>query len=76
MIYLFFFSDSSSVGSDEDAYDECSKPPPRYNYNALRAQHYDQYRPANSSNTTSPLGNIHFIMRSPKKSELTLKTIE
>ncbi|XP_068212947.1 neurogenic protein big brain-like isoform X1 [Palaemon carinicauda] len=49
--------DSSSVGSDEDAYDECSKPPPRYNYNALRAQHYsDQYRPANSSNTTSPLG--------------------
>lgn len=48
--------DSSSVGSDEDAYDECSKPPPRYNYNALRAQHYDQYRPANTSNTTSPLG--------------------
>ncbi|XP_042229224.1 neurogenic protein big brain-like, partial [Homarus americanus] len=48
--------DSSSVGSDEDPYDECSKPPPRYNYNALRAQHYDQYRPANTSNTTSPLG--------------------
>lgn len=47
--------DSSSVGSDEDAYDECSKPPPRYNYNALRAQHYDQYRPANT-NTTSPIG--------------------
>ncbi|XP_045108983.1 neurogenic protein big brain-like isoform X1 [Portunus trituberculatus] len=48
--------DSSSVGSDEDPYDECSKPPPRYNYNALHAQNYDQYRPANTSNTTSPLG--------------------
>lgn len=48
--------DSSSVGSEEDPYDECSKPPPRYNYNALRAQHYEQYRPANSSNTTSPIG--------------------
>ncbi|KAK4321650.1 hypothetical protein Pmani_007565 [Petrolisthes manimaculis] len=48
--------DSSSVGSDEDPYDECSKPPPRYNYNALRAQNYDQYRPANTSNTTSPIG--------------------
>lgn len=50
--------DSSSVGSDEDPYDECSKPPPRYNYNALRAQNYDQYRPANTSNTTSPLGSV------------------
>ncbi|XP_076067533.1 MIP channel family protein big brain isoform X2 [Oratosquilla oratoria] len=49
--------DSSSVGSEEDAYDECSKPPPRYNYNALRAaHHYDQYRPANTSTTASPLG--------------------
>ncbi|KAK7062967.1 hypothetical protein SK128_003668, partial [Halocaridina rubra] len=47
---------SSSVGSDEDVYDECSKPPPRYNYNALRAQHSDQYRPASTCNTTSPIG--------------------
>ncbi|KAB7507259.1 hypothetical protein Anas_01222 [Armadillidium nasatum] len=47
--------DTSSVGSEEDAYDTCSKPPPRYNYNALRSQQYDQYRPTSTS-THSPLG--------------------